>query len=750
MAIDPICGMQVDETTGLHAEKSGKTYWFCSEHCRSAFLGAPSTPTPKPTKPYFCPMCSGIESDSPGICPNCGMALERIPTDNTAPEEDPELKNMSRRFWIGAVLGLPVVVLAMGHLFPAWNVPARLSEWIQFLLTTVVVFWAGWPLLERGARSFRTLRLNMFSLIAPGVMIAYLFSAAAVLFPALFPEAFKHEGHVPVYFESSAMIVVLVLMGQVLEIRSHRKTGMAVKALLELAPTTARIVRDQAEVDVPLSEVRPGYVIRIRPGDKIPVDGIVMDGRSYVDESMLTGEPVPVEKKGGLKVAAGTVNQTGSFLMSAEKVGRDTLLAHIAQMVAEAQRSRAPIQGLADRVASYFVPAVFLVAVAAFVVWFFFGPEPRLAFAVVNAVAVLIIACPCALGLATPVSVMVGIGRGARSGILIRNAESLERLSRVNVLAVDKTGTLTEGKPQLTACIPAPGMGENELLGLAASLEQLSEHPLARAVVAAAQAYKISLSPASNFEAHPGFGIAGHVKNKKILAGSLAFLNEYGVGDWDQFDRQISHLQSIGCTVVGVAADGKMAGILAVSDPVKSGAAQAVAAIREMGIKVIMVSGDRLATATAVARQLQIDKVRAEVWPSQKGEIIRELRHDGRVVAMAGDGINDAPALAEADVGIAMGPGTDIAKESAGIILMQSDLQGITRAIRLSRAVMRNIRQNLFFAFIYNSLGIPLAAGLLYPLFGLLLSPIVAAAAMSFSSVSVISNALRLRNLKLP
>ncbi|MCL4706462.1 heavy metal translocating P-type ATPase [bacterium] len=833
MAIDPICGMTVDETTSLRAERDGQTYYFCCEHCRQKFLAPPApqvitlqrplavarqpvtlapshhekhgqhTPAPAmhaccaedgaspqktdSTAKYFCPMCEGIESDKPGDCPKCGMALELNPAwkpksqviytcpmhpeierdepgdcpicgmalepktvSRDTDEENAELRDMTRRFWIGAALTLPVFLLAMAHMIPALNVvPASISRWAQFILSTPVVLWAGWPFFKRGWRSIKTWHLNMFTLIAIGVGAAYVFSAVAMLLPNLFPHSMRHDGGIDIYFEAAAVIVVLVLLGQVLELRARSRTGNAIRSLLNLAPPVAHLIHDGDEREVPLETVKVCDRLRVRPGEKIPVDGIVLEGRSSVDESMITGEPIPVEKNAGVKVTGGTVNGTGSFVMQAQRVGSDTLLAQIVDMVAQAQRSRAPIQGLADKVSGYFVPAVVAIAVITSLLWYFFGPEPRLAYAIVNAVAVLIIACPCALGLATPISVMVGVGRGAQAGVLIRNAEAIEIMEKVNTLVVDKTGTLTEGKPRLVAVATADEFDENELLLAAASVEQNSEHPLAEAVVQSAKEHGVKPQPIADFVSITGGGVTGKLNGREIAMGKLDFLRQRGASAFTALESRATQLQTEGNTVVFVAINGKAAGLLAIADPIKASTPEAIKELHRLGLKIIMLTGDNQRTAEAVAKKLGIDEVEAGVEPQHKHKRIQQLRQQGRIVAMAGDGINDAPALAEAQVGIAMGTGTDVAMESAGITLVKGDLRGITNAINLSRAMMRNIRQNLFFAFVYNTLGIPIAAGVLYPFFGILLSPIIAGAAMSFSSVSVIMNALRLRNQSL-
>jgi Cu+-exporting ATPase len=708
-------------------------------------------PAWKPQTIYTCPMHPEIEQDHPGDCPICGMALEPKNATAEPEEEDGELHDMTRRFWIGAVLSLPVFLLAMAHLLP--NAPhwvmGEASRWTQFILSTPVVLWAGWPFFLRGARSLRTGHFNMFTLIALGVGAAFAYSAVAMLAPELFPESMRGMGGVDIYFEAAAVIVVLVLLGQVLELRARSRTGTAIRALLNLAPATARLVENGDEREVPLEHVTAGATLRVRPGEKVPVDGVVLEGRSAVDESMLTGEPLPVQKGEGDTVTGGTINGTGSFLFRAERVGSETVLARIVHMVAEAQRSRAPIQALADKVAGYFVPAVLGIAALTFVVWFFFGPEPRLAHAIVNAVAVLIIACPCALGLATPMSIMVGVGRGAQAGVLVKNAEAIERLEKVTTVVVDKTGTLTEGKPRLVELRPVGGISENELLARAAAVEQASEHPLGAAVVAAARERGIALPAAKDFASTTGRGVSAIVNGVPVLAGKLDFLKSLAVEGADALATHAEPLQNLGQTAIFVAVDGKAAGVVSVADPIKTSTPEAVRALHRAGLEILMLTGDNERTARAVAEQLGIDRIEAGVQPHDKHARVKALREQGKVVAMAGDGINDAPALAAADVGIAMGTGTDVAMESAGVTLVKGDLRGISRAIKLSRALMSNIRQNLFFAFLYNALGIPIAAGVLYPVFGWLLSPIIAGAAMSLSSVSVIGNALRLRTVKL-
>ncbi|MBL9188351.1 MAG: copper-translocating P-type ATPase [Opitutaceae bacterium] len=681
------------------------------------------------------------------------MALEpKVASASDAEEENSELRDMTRRLWIGGALALPVFVLAMAHLVPAFAHVANgtVSRWIQFLLSTPAVWWAGWPFFVRGARSFRNAHWNMFTLIALGVGSAWIYSAVAFFLPDAFPPAMRmHGGMVDVYFEAAAVIVVLVLLGQVLELRARARTSSAIKALLNLAPPTAIRVTATGDAEVALSEVQTGDRLRVRPGGKVPVDGLIEEGTSSVDESMLTGESLPVEKKAGDRVTGGTVNGTGGFILKADKVGADSLLSRIVQMVADAQRSRAPVQGLVDKVSGIFVPAVAVIAVLTFLIWFFFGPEPRLAYAIVNAVAVLIIACPCALGLATPMAIMVGVGRGAQAGVLVKNAESLEHLGKVTYLVVDKTGTLTEGKPRLTDVLPVAGFDENALLRVAASLERSSEHPLAAAIVRGAEEKKLALPELTNFRSVTAGGVAGTAEGKNILVGKLKFLEAEGVSVDAALQERANALQTDGKTVLFAAVDGKGAGLLAVADPIKESTAEAIAMLHELGVKLVMATGDNRRTAEAVARKLGLDQFEAEVEPADKIKKVNALKQGGEVVAMAGDGVNDAPALAAADVGIAMGTGTDVAMESAGITLIKGDLRGIAKAIRLSRATMRNIRQNLFFAFIYNALGVPLAAGMLYPFFGVLLSPMIAGAAMSLSSVSVITNALRLRRVRL-
>ncbi|MBY0247508.1 MAG: copper-translocating P-type ATPase [Nitrospiraceae bacterium] len=695
-----------------------------------------------------------VQQDHPGSCPKCGMALEpKTVTAGTDDEENAELRDMTMRFWIGAALTLPVFVLAMAHVIPALGrqswVESAASRWVQFALTTPVVWWAGWPFFLRGWRSVVSRHLNMFTLIAIGVGAAFIFSAVAMLAPDLFPPTMQHEGKVAIYFEAAAVIVVLVLLGQVLELRARSRTGSAIKALLNLAPPTARLVAPGGDREVPLDQVKVGDRLRVVPGDKVPVDGDVVEGHSSVEESMITGEPLPVEKTVGDTVTGGTVNGPGSFIMRAKRVGRDTLLGQIVNMVAEAQRSRAPIQGLVDTVAGIFVPVVLAVSALTFVLWIWLGPDPKLAHAIVNAVAVLIIACPCALGLATPMSIMVGVGRGAQEGVLVKNAEALERLEKVTTLVVDKTGTLTEGKPKLMDVLPTDGFDGMDLLRLAAALEQGSEHPLAAAIVQGAKDQGLVIEAVTDFRSVTAGGVLGTVVGRAVIIGKPDFLRHEKITGLEPLEASAVPLQEAGKTAMYVAVDGKPAGILAVADPIKSTTAEAIRELHRLGLTLVMLTGDNRHTAAAVAKTLGLDGVEAEIEPAGKVSYVKKLRAEGRHVAMAGDGINDAPALSEADVGMAMGTGTDVAMQSAGITLVTGDLRAIAKAMHLSRATMRNIRQNLVFAFLYNALGIPVAAGVLYPFFGLLLSPIIAGAAMSLSSVSVISNALRLRNVRL-
>jgi Cu+-exporting ATPase len=768
LARDPVCGMSVDpQAAAASIDYQGKSYFFCSRSCAQKFQADPESylarastlaePRAMPHESkeavsYTCPMHPEIVRDRPGSCPICGMALE--PRTATGEEPNEELLSMTRRFKIGLVLTAPLLLLAMSDLIPSQPVqhaiPMRMLKFVELTLATPVVLWGGWPFFERGWKSIVNRRLNMFTLIAVGTGVAYWYSVIAALLPNIFRSSFRGEGGEPgVYFEVASAIVVLVLLGQVLELRARSKTSSAIKALLGLAPKTARLIRDNGtEQEVSLDSIQPGDKLRSRPGEKVPVDGVVISGRSSVDESMVTGEPIPVEKSEGDKVTGGTVNGAGSFIMRAERVGSDTLLAQIVRMVSEAQRSRAPIQRLADVVSSYFVPAVVVVAIITFTVWSLLGPEPRLAHAIVNAVAVLIIACPCALGLATPMSIMVGTGRGAAVGVLIKNAEALEVMEKIDTLIVDKTGTLTEGKPQVKSVATLNQIEESELLRLAASVERGSEHALADAIVAAAHEKNLRLSEPEEFQSLTGKGVVGKVDGHTVALGNSKLLAAQGITTDTETER-VGALRKEGETVMFVAVDGRLAGLIGVADPIKESTPEAIRALHEGGIRIAMVTGDNRATADAVARKLGIDDVEADVLPEQKGEVVKRLQAEGKRVAMAGDGVNDAPALAQADVGIAMGTGTDVAIESAGVTLLKGDLRGIIRAHRLSRATMRNIRQNLFFAFIYNALGVPIAAGVLYPVFGLLLSPIIAAAAMSFSSVSVVGNALRLRKAEL-
>ncbi|UTW03827.1 cadmium-translocating P-type ATPase [Amphritea atlantica] len=761
---DPVCGMSVSSDSRHVYDYAGQRYLFCSEHCLKKFkttpeqyldkdkeISSPDSNTAK-LKKYTCPMHPEVTQDHPGNCPKCGMALE--PVTSGGEENNAELIDMSRRFWICTMFALPVFFLAMMvDMQPDW-LPSRLSmqliQWIECALATPVVVWGGWPFFVRGWQSVRTWNLNMFTLIALGVSVAWSYSMMALLFPGLFPPAMQMPGGlVAVYFEAAAMITALVLLGQVLELRARSRTNAAIQMLLSLAPNTARIVReDGSEKDSPLEQVQRGDTLRVRPGDKVPVDGTVIEGASNIDESMVTGESIPVTKSAGDKLIGATVNGTGSLLMRAEKVGSDTLLAHIVTMVASAQRTRAPIQKLADVVAGYFVPAVVGVAVITFLVWWLWGPEPRLAHAMVNAVAVLIIACPCALGLATPIAIMVGTGCGAQAGVLIKNAEALEIMEKVDTLVVDKTGTLTEGKPGLVVVHAATDFTEEELLRVAASLERGSEHPLAEAIVRGAEEQGLKLVKPDNFKSVTGKGVTGEVDGQTVAAGNAALLENLDI-NVANLSQQADQQRAEGQTVMLVAIDGKAVGLIGVADPVKETTTEAIRDLHAEGIRIVMMTGDNQLTANAVAGKLEIDQVHAGVLPEQKAELIKKLQAEGHIVAMAGDGINDAPALAQAHVGIAMGSGTDVAIESAGITLVKGDLQGIVKARRLSRATMRNIRQNLFFAFFYNSAGVPVAAGLLYPFFGILLSPMIAAAAMSFSSVSVISNSLRLKRVHL-
>jgi Cu+-exporting ATPase len=757
---DPVCGMTVDPGTSRHRfDYRGETFHFCSAGCRTKFAADPKkylhNRKPKAAAPegaiYTCPMHPQIRQVGPGSCPICGMALEpEVASLDTPP--NPELADMTRRFWIGLALSVPPVVLEMGgHLVGGHGlIDQTLSNWIQLVFATPVVLWAGWPFFVRGWQSLVTRNLNMFTLIAMGTGVAYVYSLIGTLAPDIFPATFRgHGGAVAVYFEAAAVITVLVLLGQVLELRAREATSGAIKALLQLAPKTARrLGEDGADHEVEIDSLTVGDKLRVRPGEKVPVDGVILEGRSALDESLVTGESMPVTKEAGGKVIAGTLNQSGSFVMRADKVGRDTLLSQIVRMVADAQRSRAPIQRLADQVAGWFVPAVIVVALIAFGAWALFGPEPRMAYGLVAAVSVLIIACPCALGLATPMSIMVGVGRGAQAGVLIKNAEALERMEKVDTLVVDKTGTLTEGKPKIVAIVAAPGFQEADLLRLAASVERASEHPLADAIVRAAKERNLELGKVEQFYSPTGKGATGKVDGKTVVLGNANFLQSLGI-ETASLSEQGERLRGDGATVINIAVDGRLAGLFAIADPVKPSTPDALKTLAAEGIKVIMLTGDNRTTANAVARKLGLTDVEAEVLPDQKSAVVTKLQKAGRIVAMAGDGVNDAPALAAADVGIAMGTGTDVAIESAGITLLQGDLGGIVRARRLSQATMSNIRKNLFFAFIYNAAGIPIAAGILYPHFGILLSPIIAAAAMALSSVSVVGNALRLRVTRL-
>src|SRR5215475_195565 len=759
----------------------------CGEHDHDHVGSAQSG---QPRKKYFCPMCEDMESDTPSSCSKCGMTLERNPAfleQNkiiyTCPmhpqiqqarpgncpicgmtlepktilagdeEEQREVHSLSRKFWGALVLTIPVLILAMGHAIPGLNVdaivPRQIGKWLEFGLTTPVVLWAGGFFFTRAWQSIVNRSLNMFTLIAVGVGAAYVFSAVAVIAPGIFPDSFQQHGEVGLYFEAAAVITTLVLLGQLIEAKARSRTGQAIKALLGLTAKTAHRVRDGQEKDIPVDTIQKGDLLRVRPGEKVPVDGVIVEGQSNLDESMITGEPMPVSKRAGDKVVGATVNQTGSFLMRGERIGSETMLAQIVQMVAEAQRSRAPIQKLADIVSGYFVPAVISIAVITFIFWSIAGPPPAMAYALVNAVSVLIIACPCALGLATPMSIMVGVGRAAHAGILVKNAEAIEITEKVTHLITDKTGTLTAGKPEVVSRVTEEGTSEQELLQMAASVEAQSEHPLARAIVEAAKNEQIALRDVTNFQSTTGCGVSANLDGRHIFVGKEKFLADSGIAISDKLRRQADRLQEQAQTTVWVALDGHPAGVLGIADPIKPTTRTAIRALHDMGLKIIMCSGDNRRTAESVARELRIDEFRAEVMPDEKIEIVKKLKANGAIVAMAGDGINDAPALAAADVGIAMGTGTDVAIESAGITLVKGDLMGIVKAMHLSRAVMRNIRQNLFFAFIYNAVGVPIAAGVLYPLFGILLSPMIAGAAMSFSSVSVIANALRLRRVTL-
>ena len=761
-----MCGMTVDPATAKHhTEHAGHSYFFCSARCREEFTAEPAryvvssgdrrglVTAPAGEVLWTCPMHPQIVRKEPGNCPICGMALEPM-TPAAGEAENPELRDMTRRFWVGVALSLPLLAIAMAEHFnkPALDalISPRLLVWVQLILGTPAVLWCGWPFFQRGWASIISRRLNMFTLIALGTGVAYAYSLIAALAPGIFPASFRDvDGQVPLYFEAAAVIVTLVLLGQVLELRARSQTSSAIRALLDLAPKRARRLReDGSDEDVPLEDVVPGDRLRVRPGEKVPVDGVVLEGRSAVDESMITGEPVPAEKNPGDKVTGATVNTTGSFVMRAERVGSDTLLAQIVAMVAEAQRSRAPIQKLVDTISAWFVPSVVVIALATFVVWSIFGPAPATGFALVNAVAVLIIACPCALGLATPMSIMVGTGRGAHAGVLVKNAEALELMEKIDTLVVDKTGTLTEGKPRLAGVTAIGGVEQDELLQLAASLERGSEHPLAAAIVSGAEARGVKVSPATDFVTVPGKGVTGLVDSRRVVVGNTALLASLGIEPGD-LPARADALRREGQGVMLVAIDGQAAGLLAVADPIKESAIGALQALRDERIRVVMLTGDSRTTAAAVGRRLGIDDVVAEVLPDQKASTVKKFQDEHRFVAMAGDGINDAPALAQAQVGIAMGTGADVAMESAAVTLIKGDLQGIVRARRLSRATMRNIRQNLFFAFIFNALAVPIAAGVLYPALGLLLNPMIASATMSMSSVLVVTNALRLRTARL-
>ncbi|MBN9510928.1 MAG: heavy metal translocating P-type ATPase [Alphaproteobacteria bacterium] len=761
---DPVCGMKVDPATSKHRfDHAGQTFHFCSARCRERFAAAPGDflaraerpplPAAAPGSVWTCPMHPEIRQDHPGACPICGMALEPL-APSAATESNPELHDMSRRCWIGVALSVPLVALTMGEMIPGTSlahlVPPRWSMLLQFVLASPVVLWSGWPFFVRGWQSLVRRHLNMFSLIALGVGAAYVYSLAATFVPGIFPAGFRSaDGMVAGYFEAAAVITVLVLLGQVLELRARAQTGAAIRALLNLAPKTAlRIRADGTDEAIPLDRVQAGDRLRIRPGDAVPVDGAVLDGRSSVDEAMVTGEAMPVAKAAGAALIAGTVNGTGTLVMRAEKVGAETMLARIVAMVAQAQRSRAPIQRLADVVAGYFVPAVVGVAVAAFMGWAIWGPAPALAYGLLAAISVLIIACPCALGLATPMSIQVGIGKGATAGVLIRSAEALERMERVDTVVVDKTGTLTMGKPRVTAIVPAPGLDEAEVLRLAAAVEQSSEHPLGAAIVASARERGIPPAAAYSFQSVTGQGVTATVDGRRVALGSARLMEGEHVAP-GALAAAAERLRADGATALFVAVDAAPAGVIAVADPVKETTPAALAALRADGIGIVMLTGDNRRTAEAVARPLQITEIEADVLPEDKHRLVTRLRGEGRIVAMAGDGVNDAPALAAADIGIAMGTGTEVAIQSAGITLVKGDLAGIARARQLSRATMRNIRQNLFFAFVYNAFGVPIAAGVLYPVFGILLSPVIGALAMSLSSVSVVANALRLRRIRL-
>jgi len=750
--------MSVDPARTPHrAKHDGQSYFFCGTRCRERFIAEPARyVSEKPMQEqatagtqWTCPMHPEIIRDAPGACPICGMALEPLTPVTGEEPENPELRHMTHRLWVTAALSVPLLIIAMGGHAVAILSPRALA-WLQLALATPAVLWGGWPFFQRGWASLRNRSLNMFTLIALGTGVAYLYSVVAAVIPGIFPASFRGaDGGVPLYFEAASVITALVLLGQVLELRARSQTGGAIRALLDLAPKQARLVReDGSEADIPLDVVKPGDRLRVRPGEKVPVDGVVIEGHSNVDESMISGEPLPVEKSTGDKVTGATVNTTGSFVMRAERVGSETVLARIVHMAAEAQRSRAPIQKLADKVSSWFVPGVVLVAITSFAAWSIFGPPPAMGFALLNAVAVLIIACPCALGLATPMSIMVGTGRGAHAGVLVRNAEALEAMEKVDTLVVDKTGTLTEGRPRLLGVMPVGDQDENALLRLAASLEQASEHPLAAAIVKGAEERGLALTAPIDFASQTGRGVTGTVEGRRVAVGNSALFAALRI-EPDGLPERAEALRQGAQGVMMIAVDGSAAGLVAVADPIKKNARGALAALRRGGIRIVMLTGDSRTTADAVARQLDIDEVFAEVLPDQKAAVVKSLQDQGRFVAMAGDGINDAPALAQAQIGIAMGTGTDVAMESAAVTLVKGDLQGIVRARHLSRAVMRNIRQNLFFAFVFNALAVPIAAGVLYPFTGLLLNPMIASAAMSLSSVTVVTNALRLRSVSL-
>lgn len=755
MAKDPICGMEVKEENALTAQKDNTMYYFCSKHCQEKFLSGQKKESGHSSQSgvYTCPMHPEIEQDKPGDCPKCGMPLEVKDVPSKGSEDDAEFQSLSRKFWIGLVFTVPVFFLAMGEMIPFLKIGTivsyQISSWIQFVLSTPVVFWAGGIFFVRAWRSILNRSLNMFTLIAMGVGAAYGYSFFALIFPHIFPESLRMHGEIGLYFEAAAVITVLVLLGQMLEAKARNQTGHAIKALLGLAAKNAHIIQDGEEKEIDVDEVKKGDLLSVRPGEKIPLDGVIVEGKSTIDESMISGEPIPVAKIVGDRVIGATVNQTGAFIMRTEKTGSETLLSQIVQMVAEAQRSRAPIQKLVDQVSGYFVPAVLVCAVVSFTIWLIWGPEPALAYALVSAISVLIIACPCALGLATPMSVMVGVGRGAQTGILIKNAEAIEKTEKVTHLLTDKTGTLTAGKPQVTACISEDDGGKSELIRVASSLEKNSEHPLAKAIIDYAEEKNINSESVSDFQSITGGGVKGTLNGKIALLGKQKFIENFDIKPSDKLISESAKLYQNAQTVVWVAVDKKVIGVLGISDPIKETAPAAINALHRMGLKVIMLTGDNQKTADAIAKELGIDDVRAELEPSDKQEIVKELKAKGAFVMVAGDGINDAPALAQADVGVAMGTGTDVAIESAGITLVKGDLQGIVKALLLSKAVMKNIRQNLFFAFIYNAVGIPIAAGVLYPFWGILLNPMIAGAAMSFSSVSVITNALQLRRVKI-